>query len=334
VPGALRVDTGPDGLCLINEDGIWWMSDCYGKVPWAVDLDTTETSSESSESDECSSSADAKLFLLFSASLFNQDVSLVTSLRSADPRLRITCRDLETPASSGDLVARLELSQSVDSSLTPGDIVLKSLGSDGVFLQGPVAEGLYTTGDRLSLQGTRTRPLSASPGAPTLHQGAVRVELVDAEQLELQPRLTRLDGAIEAFSPILYLGLPRGYASGFHSRFDLPTSLPSGTIQLRYRLLLLGQITGTLPQLSVSYTLVDVPTTLNTPLTLTTSYTPLTITTNIAVSALQVVEVESEAISVSAGQILMVSVQRSADDSYLSEVGVVRELASMGIDGD
>lgn len=36
-PADFQEDTVPDGLCVMDNNGIWWMSDCYGLVPWPVD---------------------------------------------------------------------------------------------------------------------------------------------------------------------------------------------------------------------------------------------------------------------------------------------------------
>lgn len=39
----------PPDLCLIDENGIWWMTDCYGQVPWPTNYDSAQSASISED---------------------------------------------------------------------------------------------------------------------------------------------------------------------------------------------------------------------------------------------------------------------------------------------
>jgi hypothetical protein len=85
----------PGDLCVVNKDGLWWMSDCYGDVPWPAFWDTTPgTGSSLTEVlGECPRDLYMELVLWFAKVNFATDNAVVTSLRSLDDRLLVRCAD-------------------------------------------------------------------------------------------------------------------------------------------------------------------------------------------------------------------------------------------------
>jgi hypothetical protein len=328
--GSQGVPLGPDGLVVFDRNGIWWLSDCYGDVPWPVDLNTSNSVSVSdSVGPECPRMVEMTLTLWFTKPNFVTDATVVTSLQSRDARIKVYCRDTTTVGGVGDLDLDLDLGFSIDQTEDTGYSVFKTLDDDK-FNLGYVMEGLYALTENVQLTSPqRRRLIPGDDDSPWLYQGPVGITVLEQSVRELDVQLVKLMGATEESTPILYLGLPDGNPSGLIARFDIPDSAPSsGTFA--YRIVMIGRTVGTLPPLAVSYNkLSRPPDGLDTPVLASSTFTAMTITTNGAISvANQCLEAQSNAVAVSPGDTIFIKVERDptdVGDGYAGEMGIVRQ---------
>jgi len=311
-------------LIVIDRNGIWWMSDCYDEVPWPTTLDTASPSSVSySECDPLGAEYELKLY--YTRVGFATDNSTVTSLRSLDPRLVITCAGQPDPATTGDLEIDLDLSFMVGAPNQSGFQVIKSFNpTTNTFRFGPVCEGVYATSSNVLLTGT-----SQTIGGEQVFQGPVGIGVLSSDTQELSSQLVRLDGVTEENYPVLYLGMPDDVTTSYVVKFEVPSDAPaSSNFQLRLRIL--GRAAGTLPQLTVAYYKAGRPPAgLATPVNVTQSYTNLTILTVATLGANQAVEATSQTFAVNPGDIVYIQVQRTPNDpgdAYSGELGIMQQV--------
>lgn len=243
--------TVTDEFVTIDENGIWWMRDCYGEVPWPTDYDSS-SSSELIES-SCPVDQSFSLVLWFSKMQFQTSNTVVTSLTSADSRLIITCAQDGETASAGDLVIDFDLSLLVDDDDDEtGYMVFKTL-SDNTILRGPVVEAIAVSGD-----------LEASSTAPDVensrHQGVVTLTVAAAPLgRELPVEEIRLSGATEEdYKDTLAIGLPQNKASEYRAKSRVPITLSGiASVNVRVVLSVLARSSGDLPDLSFSYRIIS-----------------------------------------------------------------------------
>lgn len=326
------VPLGPLGLCTIDRYGIWWMHDCYGDVPWPTDLDTTVAgdSESASESVECPRTQAFALRLWFTKPAASTTPSFVTSLRSVDSRIKVYCLGTTTPKTVGDLELLLELDQALGEHDRLGGLAMKDLDPDGTIHRGPVLVGLRAATSNVQLSGGSTFTIDSAP----YRFGLLSLSVLDETDRELRPLLTRLDGVTEESSPVLYLGFPDDFATRFMAQFEVPMSSPASTFQ--YRLRLLGRAAGTLPQLTVTYAVVNRPPDgLATPEAVAPTWASLTIdTTGVLANANESVEATSETIVVAPGDLVLVRVERDptdVGDGYAGELGVMQQVGILTV---
>ncbi len=317
----------PADLCVVNKDGIWWMSDCYGDVPWPAFWDTTPGVGTSLTEivGECPRDLYMELALWFTKVNFATDNTVVTSLRSLDKRLVVQCGD-GSAGVAGDLTIDLDLGLLVNPTAVRGATVLKTL-EEGTFRKGPVTEGVYRLTDNVTLVSDlpTVKRVPGDASSQDVYQGLVGISVAPESTLELPILLTRLDGASEEFyQDIMYLGLAAGEESGFRSKVVVPSTfgLPDPTLALR--LVLIGRSAGTLPQLTVTARRVPRATT-PAALPLTGAEFSVTIITTQAVTANQYVEVTGTGFTVAPGDTVFFWVRREDDDAYAGEVGVIQQ---------
>ena len=338
--GATGVPLGAGGLCQIDRNGIWWMSDCYGDVPWPAEL-TTDSEYQDSEASEyvppeCPRETGMLLTLWFSRLNFMTDTSIVTSLQSADSRLLVRCAGTSLPGTVGDLELLLDLQFALGDTDRAGYLVVKELEDDRLH-RGPVVESLYAATDNILLAGPVSSPLDpAAPSGARKYQGPIAISFLPENVRELQAQLIRLDGATEENYPVLYVGLPADNPSSFTARFEVPANA-ADSLQFRYRARVLGRITGTLPDLVFECARVPRPVAgLTTPLTVAEAFTPLTCGTAATLASNdQAVEAESEAFTVAAGDLVFIRVTRqpgSLYDSYGGDVGFMQQIGILTTD--
>jgi hypothetical protein len=332
--GFTGVPLGSGGLCVLNRDGIWWMSNCYGDVPWPLDFDSANSTSYSdSIGAECPRHNEMELKLYFTKVNFATDSAVVLSLHSGDARLKVRCYgDPEKEASVGHLELDLDLNLIVKDD-EPGYLALKDFDSEtSEFKRGPVVEGLYALSSNVNLSGTVSGARTVDDVSRTVHQGLVAVSVDPADTKELDIQLVRLDGVQEAYygdPPVMYLEFPTNDETEFRAKLHVPTDLAIASPELKLRFWVLGRAIGTLPQLEFTYLLLPEPVdVLTTPNDLDDyTETALTCTTVATLTdSNQYVLAESENIEISPGQTLYFTVRRSDSDGYAGAVGIIRQM--------
>lgn len=323
----------PGGLVVLNSDGIWWLSSCYGDVPWPAGLDTyasasvSESASESSPQN-CPRPTTMSMVLSFTRVNFATDSSVVLSLRSGDARVKIRCHgDPTKEAATGHLDLTLDLNL-VTAEGVAGFQVLKGFDPEtSEFSRGPATEGVYALSSNVSLAGSASSTRTVDGVARTVYQGLVGITVDPADTKELDVQLVRLDGAEEAWlgtPPVMYLeflnGDEREYRGKIHVPYDL--AIPDPVLSLRFQIL--GRAVGTLPQLTFSGRIVPRP---DGPTALPSDGDEFSVNcvTNVALAAAnRYVEASSDPFSVAAGDTVYFTVRRSASDGYAGAVGVLR----------
>lgn len=326
---ATVIPLGEHGLVIIDRNGIWWTSDCYGDVPWPVDFDSAIAGSLSlsDSGGECPRELHMGLTLWFTRPNFATDTTVVTSLRSKSGQIRITCQGTDTEATAGDLDINLDLNLTVKND-EEGYLAIKNFDPDtSLFERGPVVEGIYTTQDNVILSGDATTAI----GNNTLYQGKVQLTVLPTTSIELDTELIRLDGVDEDFTedpPVMFLAFRAGEESEIRGRINVPASLDINSPTLTLRFTVLGRAAGTLPDLDVTYRRVERPSDgLNVPVDLL-SGSEVNVNCDfgaVLASADLYVEVDSDPISIEAGDTIYYTVKRLSTDGYAGDVGLLRQ---------
>ncbi len=321
------VPLGTNGLAVINRYGIWWMSNCYGDVPWPTALDTSSeesVASANSEDQECPRDQQMRLRLWFNRPAFATDAAFVTSLQSSDTRLLVRCaEDTELPATTGNLVLSLDFSASILNDNEDGDLVFKDIDDQGRFKRGPVVKAIRA--------GTNITLTSTIGSDDTDKQGTVTISAAIGANQELPVRSVQLQGVEDD----LYKGVPtlRFRASRTSSLIGIvkvPDSTGLDTPKLRLRFWLLGSSAGTLPTLTLTTRKLPRPNDgLTTPETLVLSDSALGLVTAAAVGADEYVEATSSELSVTAGDVVMFTLSRSSADGYAGHVSLLEQTANL-----
>ena len=320
--GGTGVPLGLQGLAIIDANGIWWMSDCYGDVPWPLYLDTeSQDSADSAVSEECPRLLEMSLTLWFTRMVFLTSGTVVTSLRAAaGSRLSLTCIQTGEAAVSGDLEIDLDLEFVQGADDTAGHLVFKSLDGNN-FLRGPVVEALQA--------GTSNVTLVSSAQDGSNHQGTVQLFVdTDAAGKELPVQQVRLDGVTEEYyQSVVALGFAAGRTSNFRGVIRVPSQLGTN-MNLQLRLRLMGRAAGTLPAMSLTYRRLSRPSAvLSAAVALPLADSTLAISTNgVLASANQYVEALSSAFTVSPGDVVFFTLGRSDGDAYSGEVHVLDQV--------
>lgn len=357
--GGVDIPLGLEGLCHIDANGIWWMSDCDGDVPWpAALLDSSSSSSSwaedgygsldsegswssssvapgSSESwflPECDRFDKMRVILHFAKMTFGTDKSVVTSLQPAEGSPIKVENCAGEAGTTGDLFLDLSLELEVVDAALEGYQVVKNVTSSQ-YQRGPVVEGLFAGGDTVL-----TSSSQLTVGSDTLHQGRVTVTVpTDVANRELMPQIVRLDDVVERYyDGIPYLGFIPGRESSVRLRFHIPPVGLSSTQQMTLRAAIIGKTAGTLDTLTVSYrkitrgtgTAVDLPTAALNEVTMGAS----DFVSGVAVAANQYVEISSSSFPlvpgtegyIVGGDTLLVTITRPAANSYAGELGLLR----------
>lgn len=315
--GGTLVQMGPLGHAVVDSNGIWWMTDTYGNVPWPVEYEAIAGSSVSSDPPY-----DSRMSLkIVYASLSLHAAGLaVTSLRPAAGSPLTFVGPDGKPATTGDLTAAVDLSFTTEDEPVLGNSVLKSL--DGtVFSEGPVV-GRIKVGPGLSIE-------AADPGvlAGGWYAGDVIISTQDSlADREVVPSIESVATAkVRTIAGVSCLGLPPGSAA---SRVRIQIPVPSQglppTPKLRLRIWLGGTSSGTLPVLGL--TGVSLPRPSSSPVAIPASPTTLA-WSSVApplVAANTYVELQSVGLPIVAGGMVVFELTRAAADGYAGEALVLR----------
>lgn len=309
--------SGDVPMVVVNEFGIWWMTDCYSKAPWPVGY-----SSSSSYSSTCPYPDPMRLELWFLRNVFKNSESMVTSLVAADATIAIT-DTLGRPRSTGNLKIKANLALST-SDTTPGYLAVKDV-SGLTLKRGIVTEGVRSLSEAITVVGTT---VVDADGADTGYKGGqVTLDFID-------PSNTREGGLdliqvsevlVSEYEDTLFYEMPEGIASSIRGRVRLPsTGITSGT-QLTFYFLVLSRTSGVLPTLSMQYRIISNPISLLTPAALPTSDTTMASLDfgSGTVAANAYLAITSDAISVNPGDLIFFTLSRTNSDGYNGGVGIL-----------
>lgn len=315
-------------LCIIDRHGLWWLSDCYDRVPWPTLLDTTSSLSESLT--DCPLDLDMRLRLWFTKPVFANTGSWVASLTTAaHSGLAVRCVDTGEAASTGHLEIDLDLGLAIEATDQPGHIVLKTLADNRV-QAGPVVESLTPVGNNVTI----TSDVAAGADGQRYGRLAIAVDQ-DLEAGELGVDVVRLSGVQEEFyQEVLGLGFRAGQLSSFRGRITIPAglALPVGT-RLKLVFWILNRASTAIPAgiFTLSYRRIPAPTT--TPLALPLESAEVALSdlpaANVAVTAAnQYVLLESDTFPVAAGEQVLFSLTRAGQtDGLNGDLYVLRQFA-------
>lgn len=325
------IPIGEQGLVQIDRNGIWWMSDCYGDVPWPATLDTSSSDSLSEGFGECPRDLTMRMILWFAKLNFNTDMTSVTSLTTNDERISITClADPSKPSALGDLLIRLNLSLTAAGDNTEGFLAFKEFDEDtGIFSRGPVAEGIYTDDANVTLSGSSTTTRAVGGNDKTVHHGLVAVSLESSINRDLQAGLVRLLGVTEEYyQDVMYLEFPEGEESEARFVFRIPSTLELGTPKAKLRLRMFGRAAGTLPDLTVTSRRITEPASLGdgSATALPTVDSAVTISTGGTIaSPNEYYDIESDLLDVAPGDDFLFTISRGTGDGYSAALGLLRQ---------
>lgn len=318
----------PPELVQFDQNGIWWMSDCNGQVPWDPDYNSSASSSSSSSSAAagCPTDPGMKLWLSFVQMTYTTDKTVVTGLVSDSTLLTVTGCDGDT-AVTGDLTLSLLLDLLIINADKVGYNAVKDFNATTLQLEtGPIVEGLVE-GQNVTLSGTTSRYLTPDDAStPVVNQGIVTVTAeTDPLGRELPVELFRLDDARQRFTGIVtYIALLETQISGVMGKIHIPPAGLPNNPYVKMRVVMYAEAAGTPPAITLKETLIARPS-LPWP-TLPSSQTAVTFNVPSVgvVDAADYFEVESDAIQVVAGDTLFFEMERTGSDGYSGEIGLIR----------
>lgn len=328
------VPLGDGGMAIIDRNGLWWMTDCNGDCPWPADLDTGNPNVSSQSLGECPYTPGMRMDLWFTRINFATDTTAVTSLRSADARIKVNCLQTGLPATAGDLELLLDFSFLIKDDTAIGSLVLKELAGNQ-FRRGRVVEGLLKGSPNVVLSSAVTRPVDPNnPLSPTLFQDVVTVAVTPQNTLELDTQLVRLDSVTEEYyQNLMYLGFGATELTSLRAKIHVPYDLvvPNPKLTLRFRVL--GRNIGTTPQLTVTARRVSQPTadlTNLVPLPLLATEFPVTINFQTTLGTANLYyQAESLPFTIAPGDIVFFTVTRNAPDGYNGEIGMLQMVGAV-----
>lgn len=324
--GATEIPLGREGLAVVNRYGIWWMSNCYGDVPWPTAYDSTSSTSAWSESSlpECPRHEAMRLDIVFIRMLLGAASAVVTDLAPAEGSPIVVENCDGDPATTGSLRLRLNLEALINSDEEEGPLVFKSLSTGFKFNRGLVVEGVKAGSANVTI--TSTHPSTVDD--VTTHQGTVTIDAnLNLDERELPTQITALNDAVERqFRDVPYVGFAQDRDAAVTFRFDVPVLGVPTSPQVKFRVVLFGLATGTLPALTMNYKIINRPDGVDTPATIPASWespAPVFDSTE-AVTAYEAIEIESDALDVTAGDTVILQIARDADAGYAGEVALLR----------
>jgi hypothetical protein len=343
--GATEIPLGRDGLAVCDANGIWWMSDCVGDVPWVLNTPVSSSSSSASPVPECPRDERMRVIVVFLRMVFGNERNVVTSLQAAPGSpIKVTNCDGLT-AKTGDLELDLDLNLAIKPPELDGGLVLKQVEDGYKLRQGWVTEGVVSGSAPIVITSLKspasayTRLLTSSEktalgfsptAAITAHQGLVKISFNDAlVERDISPQIIRLSDVVERlYKDIPYLGFPQGQESAVRVRLNVPAAGLGTGLKMKIRAQLFGKKVGSLPLLEVTYRRLPRPSGIPAPLTAADVVPSLTFNSALTVAADTAVEVESAEFTVAEGDTVLVTLRRNlvsgGADAYASEVGLLR----------
>lgn len=331
--GAAEIPLGRNGLVTCDANGIWWMSNCYGDVPWPADYTTAPIEVTDPPVSECPRDEGMRLAVVYLRMLLGNDRRVVTKLEPG-PESPITITNCDgLPATTGDLELNLNL-QVVGPELRGGE-ALKAVLNGRKLQKGWLAEGFIAHSQpQVTLTSSRTRALTtaeksalAFPSGDTVlaHQGLIKFDFENQfADREISPQIIRLSDTVERlYMDIPYLGFPAGQASLLRIRLNVPDANLGPNLQMKIRVRYFGRGTAaqSMPALYMTYRRLVRPASGGTALLL--SDNALTFNSVVALPPNTAIERDSSSFTVEEGDVVLVTLGRATGDVY-PEVGVLR----------
>ncbi|NDD52495.1 hypothetical protein EBZ39_01215 [bacterium] len=348
--GATEIPLGPNGLAICDTNGIWWMSDCVGDVPF------TEPTTHPSGTAECPRYETMRVSVVYLRMLSGNDRSVVTSIvkdvdgTQEETQPTPTAATVTSPiavtncaddaASTGDLQLNLDLQIAASEAI--GGRALKGVINRHQLTRGWITEGAFTLSNQISITGSRETPRTLTQAEKdafdiqttepiTLHQGVLKIDYTDQlVERELSPQIIRLSDTVERlYMDIPYLGFPGGQASLLRLRFNVPGSNLGDNLQMKISVQLFGR-DGTPTQAKIMPSLYMTRRVLPAPPVgiaggqeLPTTDTALTFNSAASLYIDHVIQRESDSFAVEEGDTVLVTIGR-VEDSVYGEIGVLR----------
>jgi len=352
--GSTEIPLGRNGLAICDTNGIWWMSDCVGDVPWP---ETPTTDPNPPPVGECPRTENMRLAVVYLRMLVGNDRNSVTSLvkdvdadtgtltESTPDATTVTspisitnCAD--NPATTGDLQLNLDLQ--IAEGDARGGQALKGVVNRHQLTRGWIAEGAFTLSNQIAITGSRSNPRTltteekqqfnlTTTNPITLHQGILRIDYTDQlVEREISPQIIRLSDTVERlYMDIPYLGFPGNQASLLRLRFNVPGSNLGDNLKMRIRVQLFGR-DGTqtqrkvMPSLYMTRRILALPVSAGADgLALETADTNLIFDSSANLYIDRVIQRDSDEFAVSEGDTVLVTIGRAEDNVY-GEIGVLR----------
>ena len=316
----VAVPLGEDKLCVINEDGIWWMTDCYDDVPWPTNYDSANPPGPPPQGNECPRSLIMSMNLYFTKPIFtNSDTAVLSLTARSGSGLAVYCRGTNDVAETGHLELDLNFntSQSDDNLLT--DQAVKDVQGTQ-FKRGPVVVSVKSNSP--SIQVTSTSGQTTNGG----YFGEVVLDAnLDPSAQDFPILDIRLNGVEqEYYQDLLGLGFPFDRNSEARMRFRIPHGVTlTGSATASIVLWVLALENGSFPSnlLTCTYRVLSdpgngavLPTTDNS-LTLDMAWT--------GANANDFRKFETGALPVAAGDVITFTLKRNAPDSYNGKIIVL-----------
>jgi hypothetical protein len=355
--GATEIPLGRNGLAICDTNGIWWMSNCTGDVPWS---ETPVTEEDPPPTGECPRNETLRLAVVYLRMLVGNDRKSVTSVvkdvaasnniattttpaaATVNSPIAITnCADM--PASTGDLQLNLDLQIAAEEA--SGGQAIKGVINRHQLTRGWIAEGAFTTSNQISITGSRGAPRNLTTSekqqfdltttAPiTLHQGILKIDYTDQlVEREISPQIIRLSDTVERlYMDIPYLGFPSGQEALLRLRFNVPGSNIGDNLKMKIRVQLFGRDGGAaplgarkvMPSLYMTRRILSEPASTATDgEKLETADVPLIFDSSANLFIDHAIQRDSAEFSVEEGDTVLVTIGRTEDNVY-GEIGVLR----------
>lgn len=286
-------------IILLNNYGIWWMTGDASPVG-------------------------KKIRLNYSRIDYANNNTVVTSLQPGEesPIVFTDCADEESK--SGDLYAKLVVSDTQIVSTDYNGKALQSIDSQLKQHSIPAVHGIVPGNGNVIIKSTN----DFIEGAKTYQSGLLTISAKTySKDYELQPQVVKLEDAIEStWNSIPYIAFPYNRTSSIISKMEIPGTF-GNELTLAIRFLMLAPIVGTWSGFTVEYMRIPRPSAVNT----AESTAPWlgfmsigTIGANQSVTRSSTVELQTENISVSEGDTIILRVRRAAESGYAANIGIIR----------
>ncbi len=237
----------PTELIQLTETGIWWMSDCYGQVPWPLEMTTDGVARPTvTPSVGCPVIPAYRLTLWVDRPAAEREFG-VRSITSGDGTIVTDEDDVE--ADTGNLIVALRADPDEERSA----VALRSFGPDGV-ASGPVVEAIRVAGPGVIMSGGTNVPVDPEdPGGPQAKSGTVTVTILPPSLAQLMPGRIWMNGTGEDTDGSAYfITMTNARPTALIMRFDVPITESEDPINVKVVLQVRGSIAGTCPPLAVS----------------------------------------------------------------------------------